>query len=138
MVIEEIKKIDSSVKKLREFAYVVGGVLIGLGVLLWWRGKAHFPYFLAPGLILVCAGVLFPQGLKPLQKAWMTLALLMGWVMTRALLTILFFLAVTPISLCLRLIGKDLLDLRLRREETSYWKPRSRGHGAPSDYERQF
>ncbi len=138
MVIAEIKKIESTPKKLREFGFLVGGVLCALGVLLWWRGRGSFPYFLAPGILLVITGALIPSILKPLQKAWMTLAILMGWVMTRVLLSVLFFLAITPISLLLRMTGKDLLDQKLEPQKQSYWKIRSDPPRVPSDYERQF
>lgn len=138
MVIEEIKRIDSRQKKLREFGFVVGGVLTALGVFLWLRGKTTFPYFLLPGIFLIVIGAVFPLALKPFQKAWMTLAVLMGWVMTRVLMTLLFFLAITPISLILRITGRDLLDTKLDVHAKSYWKIRPPISQTPSDYERQF
>lgn len=138
MIINEIKKIESSPKKLREFGLVVGGVLCALGIWLWWRGRGSFPYFLAPGIFLVITGALIPWVLKPLQKAWMTLAILLGWVMTRVLMTVLFFLAITPIGLILRLAGKDLLDQKLEPKKPSYWKIRPQSPRVPADYEKQF
>ncbi|OGX12065.1 MAG: hypothetical protein A2351_06680 [Omnitrophica bacterium RIFOXYB12_FULL_50_7] len=138
MVIEEIKKIESSPKKLREFGLVVGGVLCALGILLWWRGRGTYPYFFLPGITLVITGAVSPIVLKPLQKIWMTLAILMGWVMTRVLLSILFYLAITPLGLILRLTGKDLLDQKLEPKKQSYWKLRPQTPRVPSDYEKQF
>jgi hypothetical protein len=138
MVIAEIKKIESSPKKLREFGFVVGGVLCAIGILSFWRGKGSFPYFLAPGIILVITGAVIPSILKPVQKAWMTLALLMGWVMTRVFLSVLFYLAITPVGLLLRLMGKDLLDERLEPQKQSYWKLRPQTSRAPADCEKQY
>ena len=138
MVIEEIKKIESGRKKLREFGLVVGGVLCALGAFLWWRGRGAYPYFLFPGFLLMITGAIFPGILKPLQKGWMTLAILMGWVMTRVLMGILFYLAITPIGLILRLTGKDLLDEKLEPEAKSYWKIRPQTPRVPVDYEKQF
>jgi hypothetical protein len=138
MIIEEIKKIESSPKKLREFGLVVGGVLCALGILLGWQGRSSFPYFLAPGIFLVVAGAILPGILKPIQKAWMTLAILMGWFMTRVLMTLLFYLAITPIGLLMRLIGKDLLDQRLEPQKQSYWKVRPQVPLVPSDCEKQY
>jgi hypothetical protein len=138
MVIEEIKKIESNPRKLREFGFVVGGVLSALGIFLWWRGRGAYPYFLLPGVVLVVTGAISPIVLKPLQKAWMTLALLMGWVMTRVLLSTLFYLAITPIGLILRLTGKDLLDQKLEPQKQSYWKIRPQIPRGPADYEKQY
>lgn len=138
MIIDEIKKIESSEKKLREFGFLVGGVMCVLGILLWRRGRGSFPYFLVPGIFLVITGALIPSILKPIQKAWMTFAILMGWVMTRVLLSVLFYLTLTPLGFILRLTGKDLLDQRLDPKKNSYWKIRSQTPRIPSDYERQF
>lgn len=138
MIWDEIKKIDSGIKKLREFGFLVGGVLAALGLLFWWRGKGHFPYFLFPGVFLIVAGAVLPVILKPFQKIWMILAVLLGWVMTRVILTVLFFFAVTPIGIILRITGKDLLGLRLEPRRPSYWKPKPPDTHTPSDYERQF
>jgi hypothetical protein len=138
MVVEEIKKIESSKKKLREFGLLVGGVLCGLGLLLLWKGKESYLYFLAFGLWLVSTGAFAPNVLKLLQKAWMTLAILMGWVMTRVLMTVLFYLAITPIGLFLRLMGKDLLDEKLEPGQKSYWKIRPEATRVPADYEKQY
>lgn len=138
MLLTEIKRIDSSTKKLREFGFVVGGVFSGLGLLLLWRGKGHFVYFLWPGLALVVLGTVFPALLKPLQKVWMAVAILMGWVMTRLLLSVLFYLAITPIALILKLTGKDILDIKLAPAQSSYWKQRAHKDHRPEDYERQF
>ncbi len=138
MIIDEIKKIESTKKKLREFGFLVGGVMCVLGILLWRRGRGSFPYFLVPGIFLVITGALIPSILKPIQKAWMTFAILMGWVMTRVLLSVLFYLTLTPLGFILRLTGKDLLDQRLDPKKNSYWKIRSQTPRIPSDYERQF
>jgi len=138
MVIEEIKKIESSPKKLREFGLLVGGVLCAIAAFLGWKSRPAFPYFLIPGLFLMISGALLPFILKPLQKAWMTLAILMGWVMTRVLMTVLFYLAITPIGLILRLTGKDLLDEKLEPGRKSYWKIRPELTRVPADYEKQY
>jgi hypothetical protein len=138
MILDEIKKIESGPKKLREFGFVVGGVLCALGILFYWRGRENFLYFLAPGIALVVTGAIIPSILKPVQKAWMTLAILMGWVMTRVFLSVLFYLAITPVGLILRLMGKDLLDEKPDPKQQSYWKIRSQASRVPSDYEKQF
>ncbi len=138
MILDEIKKIESSEKKLKEFGLLVGGVLCALGILLWCRGRGTYPYFFLSGITLVVTGAASPIALKPLQKVWMTLAILLGWVMTRVLLSVLFYLTFTPIGLIMRLTGKDLLDQKLEPQKRSYWKIRPQIPRIPSDYEKQF
>jgi hypothetical protein len=67
----------------------------------------------------------------------MTLALILGWIVTRILLTIVFFLVVTPIGLLQRLCGKRPLEVRFKGDETTYWQPRTT-HPVAGDYEKQF
>lgn len=121
-IFDEIKKIKSGKKELREFGIVMGVFFGILGGLLLWR---HRPYLWAAVLssAFFVFGFLFSQALRPLQKAWMVLAVMMGFVMSRVILTVLFFLVLTPLSLISRLLGKKYLDLTFRRPEPTYWNP---------------
>lgn len=60
-----------------------------------------------------------PKWLRRLYKGWMLIAIILGTMISHVLLVIIFYLVVTPWSLFLRLIGKDILSLR--READSYW-----------------
>jgi len=135
--IEEFRKIKSSPKELREFGVLVGTVLGVLGAFLWWRGKPVFLPFLAAGFLLVITGVTVPKILKPLQKIWMGLALVLGSVMTRVILTAVFCLVLTPIGILIRLSGKDLLNLKREGGSASYWKRREK-KDSRENYEKQF
>ncbi len=136
-LMKEINEIASSPKELRKFGLTMGIAFGLIGGLTAWRGhEAVWPWFAALAGFFLLFGFVWPTGLKPVQKAWMTLALLMGFVMSRVILTVLFYLAFAPIGIILRLMGKDLLDMKRDRGETSYWK----AHKARSkeDYENQF
>jgi hypothetical protein len=136
MLLEELKNIKSQRRDLRNFGLTVGGILAVLGCVLLWREKPSYPYFLATGVLLVASGLAVPFALKPFQKAWMALSILLGWVMTRVILSVLFYLAITPLSLVLRLAGMRFLDKG--RNEKSYWRYRKTEDKDPSRYERQF
>ena len=138
MILEEIKNIKETKEDLRKFGYTVGGVLIVIGGLLFWVGKASFIYFAVPGFLLILCGLIVPQLLKTLNKAWMTLAILMGWVMTRVILTIFFYIVITPVGLVARIARKDFLNLKIDKHQESYWIKRERRSLKPIDYERQF
>ncbi len=134
---DEIKNIDMSVKKLREFGLLVGGVFLALGGFMAWRGKTHAPVFFAAGGFLVLFGAARPMLLKQIYQGWMTLAAVLGWLMSRVILTILFYTTMTPIGLLMRLRGKDLLDLKFPDDRQSYWHRRT-GTGDKEDCEKQF
>ena len=69
---------------------VIGIALSILGSLLWWRGKDTYSYFFILSAAFILFGLVLPNLLKPLQKAWMMLAVIIGWFMTRFILCILF------------------------------------------------
>ena len=138
MIAEEIRNIKETKRDLRKFGLTVGvGLLIFAGF-LFWKEKESFFYFGIIGLFLVLTGLIIPAVLKPLNKVWMTLAILMGWVMTRVILTILYYLVLTPIRILAMLFGKFFLDLNIDKSAKSYWEIRKKSELKPLDYERQF
>lgn len=135
---EDIQQLKTSDRDLRKFGLVVGGVFAALGLFLLLRNKAAYPYFLWPGVGLVVVGVVFPRGLRYIYVVWMSVAFVLGFVMAHVILTLFFFLVITPIGLLARLSGKDFLSLKQDRHAKSYWIPHEQKAKSPADYERQF
>lgn len=135
---DEYQKLDRSRRALRRFGVTIGIAALALGSLLLWRHNrgAGWPLISVGALLLLTAGFA-PTTLKWVHRPWMMLALALGWCMTRILLTIIFFLVVTPIGLLQRLCGKSPLEIGFRSGATSYWQPRT-GRPIPADYEKQF
>jgi len=139
MIIEQIKNINSSVRELRKFAMTTAFMLALLGGLLLWRRKDYYWYFFGVSALFVFFGLLIPVALKPIHKFWMTLSIIMGWLMTRLILIILFYLVLTPTALLLRLLGKELLNIKFDRNSSeSYWLPRQTDNSQKTDYTKQF
>ncbi len=139
MIIEEIRNIKSDKKTLRKFGLTMGIFLGLLGGFFFWRKKDYYFYFLIFSEVFLFLALFSPFLLKPLHKAWMTFSILLGWLMTRVILVVLFYLVVTPIGLLARLMGKDFLDLRFSRQAAkSYWLPKKKVRFKKSNYERQF
>jgi len=138
MLIEEIRNIKSSKEELRKFGLSVGLVLLAIGGVFWWYQKAAHPYLLAVGGALVLLGVVLPALLLPVHKVWMTFAVSMGWFMSRVILTVLFFAAFAVIGSLARLAGKQFIETKWDKHQTSYWNFRERRQFDPRDCERQF
>ena len=135
---EDIQQLETSERDLRKFGLLVGGVLAVLGLLFLIRHKAHYPYFLIPGVVLVVSGAMFPRALRTIYIAWMSVAVVLGFVMAHVILTVFFFLVITPIGLLARLFGKDFLGLKLDRQAATYWIRREQKSKTPANYEQQF
>jgi hypothetical protein len=130
MLLDDIRNIKSTRKDLRNFGLTVGGALAIVGGVLWWFAKPVFPYFMGAGALLVFLGLTVPAVLKPLQKIWMTFAVMMGWLMTRVILFFFFFLVFTSVGVFGRLFGKQFLSLRGKPGTSSQW---NRREAAPYD-----
>ncbi|MFC1769700.1 SxtJ family membrane protein [Nitrospirota bacterium] len=138
MIREELKQITSTKKDLRNFGLVVGGVILALGLWLLWKDRPATPCFLGTGAILMTLGLIAPKILLPLQRLWMSLAVVLGFIMTRVILTALFYLTITPIALIMRLFGKKFMPLGFDKNATTYWQPRSETKKPRETYEQQY
>jgi hypothetical protein len=118
---DQLAALDTSRGKLRGFGVTVGLVLAVLS-LIYRKGGGPVPIGLGTvGIVLVLAGLTFPQILLGAYRIWMGFALALGWIVSRIILTILFYLVMTPVSLIARLAGKEFLDVRWNRKRNSYW-----------------
>ena len=137
-LIEEIKNIKSSKKDLRKFGITVGSVLVVLAIVFYFLDRSYFIYFGAAGLVLIIMGFISPVILKPLNKVWMGLAVVLGWLSSRIILIVVFYLVLTPISLIAKISGKKFLDLKYKSEKDSYWIKREIIKPDRSSYEKQY
>ena len=138
MIVEEIQNIKSGKKELRQFGITFAVVLGFLSFWFLWRGRDEGYVLLIISIVFLALGLFLPNLLKPLQKLWMTLAVLLGWLMTRVILIILFYLVVNPIGLLARLCGKDFLNKKFDSKADSYWIPREATTPDKKTYENQF
>jgi hypothetical protein len=117
------KPILKTPRELRTFALIMTGALGLLGVLLLWRGRSAWPYLLGLAALFLILGLAAPTLLRPVERLWMKLAHVLGIVMTFVILTLTFYLVLTPLGLLLRLLGKRPLDLPFEPDRSSYWVP---------------
>ena len=135
---EEIKNIKEDKSTLSKFGLTVGTVLLFAGIVLYLTGKSSSVVIGGIGVLLILFGLILPSTLKPLNKIWMILAVILGWFMSRLILFILFYIVITPIGFFLKLMGKDFLRRKIDKNSTSYWETREKKIAEHIDYERQF
>jgi hypothetical protein len=128
-------------RELRKFGLVVGGVFLLIGGWLYWRGRHRWPMYTFSGVggFLVVFGAVAPIVLGPVYRAWMLIAGVLGWINTRLLLSAIFFLLFMPVSLVMRLFGRDPLTRRFDPRLKSYWVDRPKQDEGPEIvYKRQY
>jgi hypothetical protein len=139
---DEVARLDTSRLALRKFGVVVGGVFLGIAAFLVWRNgwvlTTVGTVLAAIGTPLVLLGLVAPGLLRRVHRVWMTFALVLGFVMTKVILTAVFILVFTPIALVLRLLGKRLIDPGPDAAMATYWKSRPPSDPPRERLERSF
>lgn len=118
---QEIAQLPTDKVTLRKFGLMVGGVFAVIGAFLLWRDISWAIVLVYIGAPLILLGAALPNILRPVYIAWMSLAVVLGAIVTRILLTLFFFLVITPVGLVFKLIGRDALTRKLDRSATTYW-----------------
>ena len=85
-------------------------------------------------LIFLILGLINSRILNPLNKLWFKFGILLGKIVSPIIMGIIFFLVVTPIGFIMRILGKDLLNLKFN-ENKSYWIEKT---GPKSKMKNQF
>ena len=93
-----------------EQAKDTGMAMVLICLLLGYWGK--FPKFLPVAIVLLLITMTWPKAFTPLAGLWFGLSHLMSSVVSRVVLTVVFFVVVTPIALIRRLMGADALQLK--------------------------
>ena len=76
-------------------------------------------------IIFLILGLLNSKFLTPLNKIWFKFGILLGNFVSPIVMSIVFFVIVTPTSIIMRVLGKNLLNLKKGNKKT-YWVERSK------------
>lgn len=109
-------------KELRNFGLVfAAGLILFFGLLIPWLIGYAWPVWpwIAAGVFAIF-GIIFPIVLSPLNWLWLKIGFVLGWINTRIILGLIFFVILFPISLVMRIIGKDSMHRKLDEMATTY------------------
>ena len=117
-------------RTLTSFALIMSAALLIIAALQWRRGTAQWVWvaLIAIAVLFLLAAAVAPSLLRPVYRGWMRVGEVLAWINTRIILTLIFFLVVTPIGLLMRLFGRSPIA---RARSDSYWtdvEPHSYGN----------
>lgn len=119
----EISAIRSSAKELKKFGLTVGSVFSVMGItarwVLMWNTELSFA-LLSIGVVLMIGGFIAPNALHRTYRYWMSFAIVIGSVVSRILLCVIFFIFVTPIAFIAKVTGKKF-SRPFKDQPSSYW-----------------
>ena len=104
-------------------------VFMGFG--LWPLTKGNNPSILliTISLLFLILGILNSKILTPLNNSWVKLGEILGRIIAPVVMALVYFLILTPVSLVVRVFGKDLLGLKYIKKQNSYWIYRKKDVG---------
>jgi len=140
--VRNIKSLKSDKKELRKFGIEIGVFLIILYFVVLVLFKASKINVIYVAIIFISLGCFLPIILKPFYKIWMPFAIMLGTIIgaivSPIVLLVLFYVALTPIGLIMKLFGKDLLDQKIDKNKASYWHARDAKPKEAKSYENQY
>jgi hypothetical protein len=122
----------------RSFGIVFGVVFTVIGAWPLLRGDAPRFWSLALAVAFLAAALLRPEVLASMNRLWFKFGILLSKVTTPVVMGLLFFVAVVPTALIMRVRRKDLLNLRFQPEARSYWIVRDPPGPTPDTMKNQF
>ena len=125
---------DSKISSIRSFGIVFFIVFLIISIYPLLNDENIRIWSLIVSVIFLILGLLKSKLLSPLNYIWYKFGLLLGKIISPLVLIIIFFIVVTPIGILMRILGKDLLNLKYSNKKT-YWVERS---GPKSKMKNQF
>lgn len=107
-------------KDIRFFGLAFTIILSLLALKLFRAGNLFYKNLRIIAAIFLFSAVFVPKGILPIYRVFRLIGTIIGWLVSKIILISIFYLVFTPIGLFLRLIGKDLLNLK-KIDVESYW-----------------
>ena len=85
-------------------------------------------------IIFLVLGLLNSNFLTPLNNLWFKFGIFLGKVISPFIMGVIFFIIVTPIGIIMKILKKDLLNLKFNNKKT-YWIEKN---GLKSEMKNQF
>ena len=114
----------------KSFGLIFFVVLLIIGLWPLKNGENLNFYFITISIIFLILGLINSKLLTPLNKSWIKLGEILGIIIAPIVMALVYFVILTPVSLIVRIFGKDLLSLKLLKEKETYWIERKKSLGS--------
>jgi len=131
--------VDTSSKREQRNFGIVMAIAIVIVTLIHWAIRGHlvtWTFYLAGAFLIL--GLVAPIVLKPVFVVWMKFALVLNWIITRVLLSIVFFLMIVPTRVGILIFSTDPLKREFLPDADTYWEEPEDQPDDPARYENLF
>ncbi len=109
----------------RSFGIVFFLVFLIIGVFPIKSGGTINYLLVCISTIFLFLGIINSKLLTPLNKIWFKFGIMLGYIVSPVIMSLIFFMVVTPIAVLLKILGKDVLNLK-KNNNKSYWIEKSK------------
>lgn len=132
-------KKEITTKDLKEFGLGLAVILVVLGLVNLVKGNRNlFDLFFGLAAFSATVSLAAPELLRRLYKGFVPIAHALGWINTRLILILVYYLVLTPTGLIMRLFGNDPMSRKLDASAESYWVVRDNRAPSRESLEKQF
>ena len=114
----------------KSFGLLFFAVFLIIGLWPLKNGESLNFYFIIASVVFLILGLLNSKLLSPLNKSWIKLGEILGIIIAPIVMSLVYFVILTPISIIVRVFGKDLLGLKFLKEKETYWIKRKKNLGS--------
>jgi hypothetical protein len=132
------EQITTTPKEIRNFGLLFTAVSLILAAFSAYKGNTTWPWLAGVAFFFLTTGLFAHSILRPIYVGWMKFAFVLGWINTRLILGLFFYLILTPVGLVMRLFGHDPLHRKIDRKAPSYWVKRPPTEFKPERYQHLF
>ena len=125
---------DIKISSNKNFGIVFFIVFFLIGIYPFLNGNDFRIWSLLISLVFLILGLINSKILTPLNKLWFKFGLFLGKIVSPLVMGFIFFIVVTPTGIIMRLMRKDLLNLKYNQKKT-YWIDKT---GPKSKMKNQF
>ena len=111
--------------ELKKFGLLIGLIFVVIGFFPAIKGRALNLYLIIIGVVFILLAVLAPNLLSPVHKGWMKVGKILGRINTFLILSIIFFLFITPYGFAYKIFGSSSKKFAHRLSKKSYWIKRN-------------
>lgn len=132
--------VDPTRRDLRQFGCIWLPLFCALVGYLTWRPESSLKFaawIWGAGALSLILGLLWPTALRPMFVALIYVTAPIGFVVSHAVLLLVYYGVITPVGLLLRLFGRSPIDRSFDPAASTYWRPCNRDRSTES-YFRQF
>jgi hypothetical protein len=125
---------DTEISSNRSFGFIFGSIFFLIGLYFYIISEEIKNWLLIISVLFFTSAILYPNLLKPLNYFWFKFGIYLGKIANPIIMSVIFFLVVTPIGIIMKIFKKDLLNLKFNNEKT-YWIKKN---GPKSKMKNQF